>query len=174
MMPQKKNPDALELARGKTGRVAGHLMGTLLVLKGLALSYNRDLQETQEALFDSADTLEASLAAMAETVAGLKRRPAAEREPIDASMLATDIAEELVRRGVPFRTAHERVARWTRSASESAMGLPAAAAREAPELRPFLARLNPETSVGRRDLPGGTAPRRVRAALARARERLRD
>lgn len=174
MMPQKKNPDALELARGKTGRVAGHLMGTLLVLKGLPLSYNRDLQETQEALFDSADALETSLAAMAETVAGLKLRSAGERQALDASMLSTDIAEELVRRGVPFRTAHERVARWARSASESAMDLRAAAAREAPELRPFLRRLTPETSVARRDLPGGTAPRRVRAALARARRRLRD
>lgn len=174
MMPQKKNPDALELARGKTGRMAGHLIGTLLVLKGLPLSYNRDLQETQEALFDSADTLETSLAAMAETVAGLTLRPAAERPALEASMLSTDIAEELVRRGVPFRTAHERVARWTRSASESAMDLRAAAARQAPELRPFLRRLTPETSVARRDLPGGTAPRRVRAALARARKRLRD
>jgi argininosuccinate lyase len=111
---------------------------------------------------------------MAETVAGLKRRPAAERAALDASMLATDIAEELVRRGVPFRTAHERVARWTRSASESATDLRAAAAREEPELRPFLRRLNPETSVARRDLPGGTSPRRVRAALARARRQLWD
>jgi argininosuccinate lyase len=174
MMPQKKNPDALELARGKTGRVAGHLMGTLLVLKGLPLSYNRDLQETQEALFDSADTLETSLAAMVETVAGLKLRPASERPTLEASTLATDIAEELVRRGVPFRNAHERVARWTRSAAESAIDLRAAAARQAPELRPFLRRLTPETSVARRDLPGGTAPRRVRAAIARARKQLRD
>jgi argininosuccinate lyase len=174
MMPQKKNPDSLELVRGKTGRVAGHLAATLMVVKGLPLAYNRDLQETQEALFDTADTLEASLAALTEVVAGLKLLDTKQRAPIPPSTLATDIAEELVRRGVPFRTAHERVARWTRSASESAAGLPAAAAREAPELRPFLGRLNPETSVGRRDLPGGTAPRRVRAALARARERLRD
>jgi adenylosuccinate lyase len=76
MMPQKKNPDALELVRGKTGRVAGHLSGTLLALKGLPLSYNRDLQETQEALFDTADTLEASLAAMTEVAGGLRIRPA--------------------------------------------------------------------------------------------------
>jgi argininosuccinate lyase len=172
MMPQKKNPDGLELVRGKTGRVAGHLTGTLLVLKGLPLSYNRDLQETQEALFDTADTLEACLAAMSETVAGLKLRPAAERPALEASMLATDIAEELVRRGVPFRTAHERVARWSRLAAQSSADLRDVAARKARELRPFLRRLTPETSVGGRDLPGGTAPRRVRAALARARKQL--
>ncbi len=172
MMPQKKNPDGLELARGKTGRVAGHLVGTLLVLKGLPLSYNRDLQETQEALFDSAETLETSLAAMAETVSGLTLRPAAERPPLEASILATDIAEELVRRGVPFRTAHERVARWARAAEESSTDLREAAAREAPDLEPFLKRLTFETSAARRDLPGGTAPRRVRAALSRSRRRL--
>jgi argininosuccinate lyase len=148
-------------------------MGTLLVVKGLPLSYNRDLQETQEALFDSAETLEASLAAMAETVSGLTLRPAAERPPLDASILATDIAEELVRRGVPFRTAHERVARWARSAAASSTDLREAAAREAPELRPFLEGLTFESSVARRDLPGGTASRRVRAALARSRKRLR-
>ncbi len=174
MMPQKKNPDGLELARGKTGRMAGNLMGTLLVVKGLPLSYNRDLQETQEALFDSADTFEASLAAMAETVSGLALRPAAERPPLDPSILATDIAEELVRRGVPFRTAHEHVARWIRAAAQSCADLREAAAREAPELRSFAKRLTFESSVARRDLPGGTASRRVRAALARSRKRLRD
>ncbi len=172
MMPQKKNPDALELARGKTGRVAGHLIGTLLVLKGLPLSYNRDLQETQEALFDSAETLEVSLAAMTETVAGVTLRPAAERPALEPSTLSTDIAEELVRRGVPFRTAHERVARWSRAAAEASTDLRRVAARKAPELAAFLGRLTPETSIARRDLPGGTAPRRVRAALARARKKV--
>jgi argininosuccinate lyase len=172
MMPQKKNPDALELARGKTGRVAGHLMGTLMVLKGLPLSYNRDLQETQEALFDTAETLEVSLAGMAEAVRGLKLRPASERPPLDPSTLATDIAEELVRRGVPFRTAHERVARWSRTAAETSADLRVVAARQARDLAPFLRRLSPETSVARRDGPGCTAPRRVRAALRRARRLL--
>jgi len=173
MMPQKKNPDALELVRGKTGRVAGHLMGTLLVLKGLPLSYNRDLQETQEALFDTADTLEASLGAMAEVISGLKVRPAGERPAPDPSSLATDIAEELVRRGVPFRRAHEKVAGWSREASESGRDLREIAARRAPALRSFLRRLSPESSVSRRDLPGGTSARRVRAALARSRKQFR-
>ena len=172
MMPQKRNPDALELVRGKTGRVAGNLMGTLLALKGLPLSYNRDLQETQEALFGTADTLEACLAATTEVVAGLKLRPAAERPALDPSSLATDIAEELVRRAIPFRKAHERVARWSRQAAKSGRDLREIAAHESPDLRPFLRRLTPESSVSRRDLPGGTAPRRVRAALAAARKRL--
>jgi argininosuccinate lyase len=172
MMPQKKNPDALELVRGKSGRVTGHLVGTLLAVKGLPLSYNRDLQETQEALFDTADTLEACLAAMAEVVAGLKLRPARERPALDSSTLATDIAEELVRRGIAFRKAHERVALWSRKAAQSSRDLREVAARESPDLRPFLRRLTPESSVSARDLPGGTAPRRVRAALAAARKRL--
>ncbi|HEV8117034.1 MAG TPA: argininosuccinate lyase [Thermoanaerobaculia bacterium] len=174
MMPQKKNPDALELVRGKTGRVAGHLAATLLTLKGLPLSYNRDLQETQEALFDTADTLEASLAAMTETVAGLRIRPAAERPAIDPASLATDIAEELVRRGLPFRDAHEKVARWTRQASSAGNDPRETAAREAKELRAFLRRLTPESSAAARDLPGGTSPRRVKSALARARRLLRS
>jgi argininosuccinate lyase len=172
MMPQKKNPDSLELVRGKTGRVAGNLMGTLLVLKGLPLSYNRDLQETQESLFDTADTLEMSLAAMAEVVTGLTLRPSKERAPIDPASLATDIAEELVRRGTPFRVAHERVARWIRAAAESEKDIREVAAREAPELSAFAKRLTPESSAAARDLPGGTAPRRVRAAIARTRGRL--
>ena len=174
MMPQKKNPDALELVRGKTGRVAGHLAGTLLTLKGLPLSYNRDLQETQEPLFDTADTLEASLAAMSETVAGLRLRPAAERPPVDPGSLATDIAEELVRRGVPFREAHERVAGWFRLASSEGKDVREVAAGQAKELASFLRRLTPESSAAARDLPGGTSPRRVRSAIARARASLRS
>ena len=174
MMPQKKNPDALELVRGKTGRVAGHLAGILVALKGLPLSYNRDLQETQESLFDTADTLEASLAAMTEVAAGLRIRPEGERPAIDPASLATDIAEELVRRGVPFRDAHGRVARWTRKAAAKDADLREIAAKESPELSGFLRRLTPESSVARRDVLGATAPRRVRAALARARKRLKD
>ncbi len=172
MMPQKKNPDSLELVRGKAGRATGHLIGTLLALKGLPLSYNRDLQETQEALFGAADTLDLSLAAMSEVIAGLKLRPAGERAPIDPSCLSTDIAEELVRRGAPFRAAHERVAAWSRMAARLKADLREVVATESPALRPFLKRLTPETAVSRRDLPGGTAPRRVRSAIARARRKL--
>jgi argininosuccinate lyase len=173
MMPQKRNPDSLELVRAKTGRVAGHWVATLMTLKGLPLSYNRDLQETQQPLFDSADSLELSLAAMREVVETLSLAPAAERPPIDSATLATDIAEALVRRGMPFRTAHERVARWSRLARETLADLREIAAIESPALRPFLARLTPESAVARRDLPGGTSPRRVRAAIARARSTLK-
>ena len=173
MMPQKKNPDSLELARGKTGRVLGDLVATLTVSKGLPLSYNRDLQETQEPLFDAASSLEAALDAVAEVVAGLVLRPLSDRPPIETSALATDIAEELVRRGMPFRTAHERVARWTQAAAKQRRDVRAVAAADAPQLRPFLARLSAQSAVARRDLPGGTAPRRVKAAIARTRRLFR-
>jgi argininosuccinate lyase len=99
-------------------------------------------------------------------------RPSKERAPIDPASLATDIAEELVRQGVPFRAAHERVGRWARLAAESEMDLREICGREAPELSAFAKRLTPESSAAARDLPGGTAPRRVRAAIARTRGRL--
>jgi argininosuccinate lyase len=172
MMPQKRNPDPLELVRGKTGRVAGHLLGTLTTLKGLPLSYNRDLQETQEPLYDAAETLLRSLAAMTEVVAGLEPAPKALRPPVDSSALATDIAEELVRRGTPFRRAHERVAAWATASRASRRDLREVAGEEEPRLRSFLSKLTPESAVARRDLPGGTSPRRVRSALARARREL--
>lgn len=172
MMPQKKNPDSLELTRGKTGRVVGDLVTTLTVLKGLPLSYNRDLQETQEPLFDAADTLDSALAAAAEVVEGLELRPEGERAPIDPASLATDVAEELVRRGVPFRTAHEAAARWSRTAADGRRDLREVVWTEAPELRAFVEALSPETSVRRRDGIGGTSPRRVRAALRQARRAL--
>jgi argininosuccinate lyase len=172
MMPQKRNPDSLELVRGKAGRVFADLAATLTIVKGLPLSYNRDLQETQQPLFDAADTLEASAAAMTEVVRGLRLRPVHDRPPVDPSTLATDIAEELVRQGVPFRAAHESVARWSRLASEARADVRDIAAMEAPELRPFLKKLTVESAVARRDLPGGTAPRRVRAAIARTRRQL--
>jgi argininosuccinate lyase len=172
MMPQKRNPDPLELIRGKTGRVAGHLLGTLTTLKGLPLSYNRDLQETQEPLYDAAETLLRSLAAMTEVVAGLEEAPESRRPPIDPSVLATDIAEELVRRGTPFRRAHERVAAWAAASRAAGRDLREIAAEEDPRLRGFVAKLTPGSAVARRDLPGATAARRVRAALARARREL--
>jgi argininosuccinate lyase len=172
MMPQKKNPDSLELARGKTGRAIGNLVATLTAMKGLPLSYDRDLQETQEPLFDSADTLENAAAAVAEAVEGLALRPEGERPAIDPSSLATDVAEELVRRGIPFRTAHEEVARWSRTAAEGPRDLREVVWTEVPELRAFVETLTPESSIRRRDGVGGTSPRRVRAAMRQARRAL--
>ncbi len=173
MMPQKKNPDSLELTRGKAGRVIGNLMTTLAVIKGLPLSYDRDLQETQQPLFETADAIDASLAAVTEVVLGLALRPEGDRLSIEPSILATDVAEELVRRGVPFRTAHERVARWTAMAAEGRRDIREVVWTEAPELRFFAESLSPESSVRRRDGVGGTSPRRVRSALQRARRQLK-
>jgi argininosuccinate lyase len=170
MMPQKKNPDALELVRGKSGRASGALISLLTTMKGLPLSYNRDLQETQEPLFSAADTLMDSLAAMTEVVRGLSARKASERLPIESGALSTDLAEELVRRGVPFREAHGRVARWTRRAAKVGADFRAIAAKEDPGLASFLRRLTPESSVRARDLPGGTAPARVRGEIRRLRK----
>jgi argininosuccinate lyase len=141
-------------------------------VKGLPLSYNRDLQETQEPLFDSSDTLDLSLAAMTEVVRGLGLRPAHERPRIDSSSLATDVAEELVRRGAAFRAAHEQVAKWSRLAAQASADLRDVVAAESRELRSFVKGLTPESAVRRRDLPGGTAPRRVRSAIARTRRKL--
>jgi len=172
MMPQKKNPDSLELTRGKAGRVIGNLVATLTTMKGLPLSYDRDLQETQQPLFETADALELCLAAVQEVIAGLRLLPEKQRGAIDPSSLATDVAEELVRRGAAFRTAHERAARWSRKAAEGKRDLREVVWTEAPELRSFAESLSPESSVRRRDGIGGTSPRRVRAALHRARRQL--
>jgi argininosuccinate lyase len=131
-----------------------------------------ELQETQEPLIDAADTLVLSLEAMRETVSGPRLAPAAERAPVASLSLSTDIAEALVGRGVPFCSAHERLSRWTRLATETRADLREIAAVEAPALRPFLARLTPESAVARRDVPGGTAPRRVPVAIAATRKKI--
>jgi argininosuccinate lyase len=110
LMPQKKNPDVAELTRGKSGRLVGNLMSLLTVLKGLPMTYNRDLQEDKEPLFDSVDTIKAALEVFAEMISGMEVRAAATRAAAsDPMLLATDIADYLVKRGVPFRQAHEIV-----------------------------------------------------------------
>ena len=178
IMPQKKNPDVPELVRGKSGRVFGHLVALLALMKGQPLAYNKDNQEDKEPLFDTADTLKDSLAAFADLVAGLE--PVAEamrRATLEGFSTATDLADYLVRKGVPFRDAHEAVARAVREAEATGCdlsGLPLQV------LRRFSAaigddvyeHLTPEGSVASRDHVGGTAPAQVRAAVARARRRL--
>ena len=112
IMPQKKNPDVPELARGKTGRVVGHLMGLLTLMKGQPLAYNKDNQEDKEPLFDTADTLKDTLRIFSEMVGGITTRPQAmEQAALKGYATATDLADYLVRKGVPFRDAHETVAR---------------------------------------------------------------
>ena len=117
IMPQKKNPDVPELIRGKTGRVAGHLMGLLMIMKGLPLAYNRDLQEDKEHLFDTVDTVRASVTLMAGLVENLTVRPEAMAAAFHGGFLtATDLADYLVTKGTPFRTAHEQVGNTVRYA----------------------------------------------------------
>ena len=111
IMPQKKNPDVPELARGKTGRVVGHLMGLITLMKGQPLAYNKDNQEDKEPLFDTVDTLEDTLRIFVEMVAGITVKPAAmERAALRGYATATDLADYLVKKGLPFRDAHEVVA----------------------------------------------------------------
>jgi argininosuccinate lyase len=167
IMPQKKNPDIAELARGKAGRLIGNLSGLLATLKGLPLAYNRDLQEDKEPVFDSVRTLEAVLPAFAGMVATLRFDTArmAELAPQGFS-LATDVAEWLVTRGVPFRDAHEISGALVRLCEEHGIELgevtdemlASVSARLAPAVREVL---TIEGSVASRDGIGGTAPARV-------------
>ena len=180
IMPQKKNPDVPELARGKTGRVAGDLMALLVLMKGQPLAYNRDNQEDKEPLFDAADTLRETLAVFAELIAGLRVNAAAMRAAAEEGFAtATDLADYLVRKGLAFRDAHEAAARTVRFAEESGRGLQQLTLEE---LRRFSARvgsdvqrvLTLEGSVASRSHIGGTAPAQVRAAIRRARKTLKS
>ena len=185
IMPQKKNPDIAELARGKAGRLVGNLSGLLATLKALPLAYNRDLQEDKEPVFDSVDTLEVLLPAVTGMVATLRfdRARLAELAPQGYS-LATDVAEWLVRQGVPFRVAHEVAGACVRRCEELGVELDELTDEQFAEISPHLTPAVREVltvtgSVASRDGRGGTAPRRVRqqldevaAAAAAHRERL--
>jgi argininosuccinate lyase len=172
IMPQKKNPDVAELARGKSGRVFGSLMALLSLMKGLPLAYNRDMQEDKEPLFDVADTLHQTLAVMnamlrSVTVHRDTMRHAAE----DGFITATDLADYLVRKGMPFREAHEVVGRAVLRALELGCGLKDLPVAEYRKLSPLIRSdvykaLSVETSVGRRTSLGGTAPVTVRKRIA--------
>ncbi len=178
LMPQKKNPDSLELIRGKTGRVLGHLVALAMVLKGLPLSYNRDLQEDKEPVFDTADELRGALEMAATVVATVTPRPKAMKAAaVGGWSCATDLAEYLALRGVPFRQAHETVGRIVRAGL--GRGRPPERWRLS-ELRKFhpafrkdvLPLLKDARGIARRELPGGTGPRAVARALGQARRRL--
>jgi argininosuccinate lyase len=171
IMPQKKNPDIAELARGKAGRLIGNLSGLLATLKALPLAYNRDLQEDKEPVFDSVDTLEVLLPAFGGMVATLSFNTArmAELAPQGFS-LATDVAEWLVREGVPFRVAHEVAGACVRRCEELGVELHELSDEQFAELSPHLTPqvrdvLTAEGSVASRTGRGGTAPRRVREQL---------
>ncbi len=175
IMPQKRNPDVAELVRGKAGRIVGDLVALLTTVKGLPLTYNRDLQEDKEPVFDAVGTLELVLPAMAGTVASLTFDTDRLREAAAGGFsLATDLAEELVRRGVPFREAHEVVGTLVRRAEEAGGDLDVLDPGELAAAHPTLDRsvadlLDVEQSVRRRDGSNGTAPDRVREQLSAAR-----
>jgi argininosuccinate lyase len=173
IMPQKRNPDVAELARGKSGRVIGHLVALLTLVKGQPLAYNKDNQEDKEPVFDAVDTLHASLRAFAEMVPGIRvDAEAMQRAALQGHATATDLADYLVRRGVPFRDAHEAVGRAVRLAVERGCGLPDLPIADlralAPQIEPDVYRvLTVEGSVAARDHVGGTAPAQVQAQVAR-------
>jgi argininosuccinate lyase len=163
MMPQKKNPDVPELIRGKTGRVFGHLQAMLTIMKGLPLAYNRDLQEDKVPLFDTVDTVKASVRITGEIIRGLKVRKERMMEAVrDGFMNATDLADYLVGRGVPFRSAHGVVGRIVQhclAAGRRIEELPLAEMRRfSPKIEKDIYRfLSAESVIGRRRAMGGTA-----------------
>jgi argininosuccinate lyase len=173
MLPQKRNPDIAELARGKTGRLVGHLTGMLVTLKGLPLAYNRDLQEDKEPLFDSVEQVQRGLAALAGLLASATFDLARMAEAADApEAAATDLAEYLVGRGMPFRQSHTIVGALVRDAAQR--HVPLSELVEAhPDLGPeALPLLEPGAAVARRTSPGGAGPTPVREQLRRFTDRL--
>ncbi len=178
-MPQKRNPDMAELARARTGRVFGNLMAILTTLKGLPLAYNRDLQEDKESLFDTIDTLLPTLDVLGAMLPALTFDAAKAAAAAEASYtLATDVADYLVRKGLPFRDAHQAVAalvQYAQSAGRALGELTLADYRtHSPLFEEDVLTLDVRSSIEARDVPGGTAPARVAAALEEARERLRE
>ena len=177
IMPQKRNPDFAEIGRGKTGRVYGNLLAILTTLKGLPLTYNRDLQEDKEGFFDTVDTLLSTLevfAGMIETMTVHTTRM--EDASQTGNMLATDLADYLVARGMPFREAHGVLHRASRYARENAKEVHQLSLNEYRRFSPLfdedVLKITLEGSVASRDVPGGTAPRQVNAALQDARKLL--
>jgi argininosuccinate lyase len=178
IMPQKRNPDVAELARGKSGRVVGHLMALLTLMKGQPLTYNKDNQEDKEPLFDSVDTLRDTLRIMAEMVGGIVVKPEAmERAALKGYATATDLADYLVKKGLPFRDAHEVVAHAVKLAIQQGVDLSELPLATLQGFNPTIADdvyavLTLRGSLNARSVLGGTAPDQVRAQLARHRARL--
>jgi argininosuccinate lyase len=173
-MPQKKNPDALELLRGKSGRMVGHLTGLVVTVKGLPSTYNKDLQEDKEPLFDAVTNLSGSLQIACGVISTLRANPAALRAALSPEMLATDLAEYLVRKGVPFREAHHVAGAAVQMAELQGISLSQLEVEDLQKLhRAFEADAvtlwNFEQSVDRRDVEGGTSRRAVLAQIARLR-----
>jgi len=178
IMPQKKNPDVAELARGKTSRVVGHLMGLFMLMKGQPLAYNKDNQEDKEPLFDSVDTLKDTLRVFAEMVPGITvKAEAMERAARLGYATATDLADALVNKGVPFRDAHEAVARAVKHAMGEGVDLSELPLAVLQGFHPAIGAdvqtvLTLRGSLASRNVVGGTAPEQVRAQIARHKARL--
>ncbi len=179
LMPQKKNPDALELVRGKAGRVYGHLTSLLVMMKGLPLAYNKDMQEDKEAIFDAVDTVRDSLQVTAIVLHHTSVREARGREAATHGYLnATELADYLVRRGVAFRTAHETVGRIVLYAAERGRELHKLSLDELLQFNGNIEAsvydaLSLEETLRTKSQIGGTSPTRVEEALLAARERLK-
>lgn len=173
IMPQKKNPDVPELARGKTGRVNGHLIALLTLMKGQPLAYNKDNQEDKEGLFDAADTIRDTLTIFADMVNGIKVKPDAMRAAaLQGFATATDLADYLVKKGVPFRDAHETVALAVRTCEEKGCDLADLSLEQLKSFNNDIEQdvfdvLTLEGSVAARNHIGGTAPERVREEATR-------
>jgi argininosuccinate lyase len=175
IMPQKKNPDVAELGRGKTGRVFGHLTGMLSTMKGLPLSYNRDLQEDKEGLFDTVDTLTASLEVFAGMVRTLEFKPQNMRRSLAKGfILATDIADYLVKKGLSFREAHGVTGRLVNYAAGRDKTLEGLSMEEYKGFSPLFEEdirgITAETSVASKNVPGGTAPGEVSKQITRCKK----
>ena len=178
IMPQKKNPDVPELARGKTGRVVGHLMGLITLMKGQPLAYNKDNQEDKEPLFDTVDTLKDTLRIFAEMVCGITVKPEAmERAALRGYATATDLADYMVKKGLPFRDAHEAVAHAVKAAIAHNVDLSELPLEVLQGFNPKIDKdvydcLSLRGSLNARNILGGTAPAQVKAQIARHRARL--
>ncbi len=179
LMPQKKNPDSMELLRGKSGRLVGNLVTMLTMLKGLPMTYNKDMQEDKEPVFDSVDTLSLSLRVATAAVATMQANPERMAAALDSAMLATDLADELVRMGMPFREAHGKVGRLVRRAEELKMQLSELPLAEYQAIQSDIDEriyrvFDFAQSVNRKDSTGGTAPQRVVEQVERWRNLLGD
>ena len=177
-MPQKKNPVAIELVRGKSARVFGHTLALLTLIKGLPLTYNKDLQEDKEAVFDTADTVRESLDMTATVLRNVRLRETRARDAASVGyMNATEMADYLVRRGVPFREAHEAVGRMVLYGLSKGLELHELELEELRQFSPLVAEdvydaLSLERTLASKSQTGGTSPARVAEALAAARASL--
>jgi argininosuccinate lyase len=177
IMPQKRNPDIAELARGRTGRVYGNLVAILTTLKGLPLAYNRDLQEDKLPFFESTQIVASTIVVFTAMLPGLTVDAGRAEAAANAGyLLATDVADYLVRKGVPFRDAHQAVAELVRYGQRREKGLSDLTLEEYQKFSPLfdadVLKLDARSSIEARDVPGGTAPRQVTAALKAARRRI--